>query len=47
MSVIAEVRDLVKYYYNGDNVVKAVDHIDLEIERGKFTFFLFKPSDMT
>jgi len=37
MSVIAEVRDLVKYYRTGDNVVKAVDHIDLEIERGRFT----------
>jgi len=37
MSIIAEARDLVKYYYNGDNVIKAVDHIDLEIERGKFT----------
>ena len=33
MSVIAEVRDLVKYYRTGDNVVKAVDHIDLEIDR--------------
>ena len=37
MSVIVEARDLVKYYYAGENVVKAVDHIDLEIERGRFT----------
>jgi putative ABC transport system ATP-binding protein len=37
MSVIVEVRDLVKYYQTGDTVVKAVDHMDLEIERGKFT----------
>ena len=37
MSEIVKVRDLVKYYRTGDNVVKAVDHISLEIERGKFT----------
>lgn len=36
MSAIVEVRDLVKYYRMGDNVVKAVDHTSLEIERGKF-----------
>jgi len=37
MSAIVKVYDLVKYYRTGDNVVKAVDHIDLEIERGRFT----------
>ncbi len=37
MSNIVEIRDLVKYYYNGDNVVKAIDHTDLMIERGRFT----------
>lgn len=37
MSAIVKVHDLVKYYRTGDNVVKAVDHIDLEIERGRFT----------
>lgn len=37
MSVIVKIHDLVKYYHTGDNVVKAVDHTDLEIERGKFT----------
>lgn len=37
MSVIAEIHDLVKYYRAGDNIVKAVDHTDLLIERGKFT----------
>ena len=37
MSEIVKVSDLVKYYYVGENVVKAVDHTNLEIERGKFT----------
>lgn len=37
MSNIAVIQNLVKYYHTGDNVVKAVDHTDLEIERGKFT----------
>ena len=37
MSTILKVEDLVKYYYIGENVVKAVDHTNIEIERGKFT----------
>lgn len=37
MSEIVKISDLVKYYYVGENVVKAVDHTNLEIERGKFT----------
>ena len=37
MSSIVEIHDLVKYYHTGDNVVKAVDHTDLAIERGRFT----------
>ncbi|MGN0244570.1 MAG: ABC transporter ATP-binding protein [Lachnospiraceae bacterium] len=37
MSEIVKISDLVKYYYVGDHVVKAVDHTNLEIERGKFT----------
>ena len=37
MSKIVKITDLVKYYHVGDNVVKAVDHTDLDIERGKFT----------
>ena len=37
MSVIVKISDLVKYYTVGENIVKAVDHTDLEIERGKFT----------
>ena len=37
MNTIVTISDLVKYYYVGENVVKAVDHTSLEIERGKFT----------
>ena len=37
MNIIVKVQDLVKYYQNGENIVKAVDHTDLNIERGKFT----------
>lgn len=37
MSEIVKILDLVKYYYVGENIVKAVDHTNLEIERGKFT----------
>lgn len=37
MNEIVKISDLVKYYYVGENVVKAVDHTNLEIERGKFT----------
>lgn len=37
MNEIVEIKDLVKYYYVGENVVKAVDHTNLKIERGKFT----------
>lgn len=37
MSTIVEIRDLVKYYQAGETVVRAVDHTDLNIERGRFT----------
>ena len=37
MNEIVNVMDLVKYYQAGENVVKAVDHTNLSIERGKFT----------
>lgn len=36
-NVILELEDLVKYYGSGENLVKAVDHTSLQIERGKFT----------
>lgn len=37
METIVKVENLVKYYGTKDNPVKAADHINLEIERGKFT----------
>lgn len=37
MSTILKVENLVKYYGSGENQVKAVDHTNLQIERGKFT----------
>lgn len=37
MNEMVEVKDLVKHYTTEDVVVKAVDHIDLTITRGKFT----------
>ena len=40
MEVVVKVEDLVKYYGTGSNLVKAVNHIDLEIERGKFTVIM-------
>lgn len=36
-AVILELDNLVKYYGSGDNLVRAVDHTSLQIERGKFT----------
>lgn len=37
MSIIVEVKDLVKYYGAGENLVRAIDHTSLKIESGKFT----------
>ena len=37
MSIILEVKDLVKHYKMGSETVKAVDHTNLSVERGKFT----------
>lgn len=34
---ILTVENLVKYYGTGERMVKAVDHISLEVERGTFT----------
>ncbi len=42
MSTIVEIQDLVKYYGKGDNLVRAVDHTSLTIERGKFTAIIGK-----
>lgn len=37
MEQILELVDLVKYYGRDNNLVKAVDHTSLQIQRGKFT----------
>lgn len=37
MESILKATGLKKYYGNGDTMVKALDGVDLEIERGKFT----------
>ena len=36
MRAILESVDLVKYYGDGDNMVKAIDHTDISVERGEF-----------
>ena len=36
-AIILESDNLVKYYGSGDNLVRAVAHTSLQIERGKFT----------
>ena len=40
MEVVVKTEDLVKYYGTGGNLVKAVNHVDVEIERGKFTVIM-------
>lgn len=42
MSTIVEIKDLVKYYGKGENLVRAVDHTSLTIECGKFTAIVGK-----
>ena len=37
MECILKTTGLKKYYGKGDTMVKALDGVDLEIERGKFT----------
>jgi len=36
MRAILETVDLVKYYGDGDNMVEAIDHTDISVERGEF-----------
>lgn len=42
MSEIVRIEDLVKYHGKGENLVRAVDHTSLTIERGKFTAIIGK-----
>ena len=34
---IVLTRDLVKYYGSGENLVRAIDHTSLDLQRGEFT----------
>lgn len=34
--IVIELKDVCKYYYMGDNVVKAVDGISLKVKKGEF-----------
>ena len=34
---ILETEDLCKYYGSGENIVKAIDHTTMHIQRGEFT----------
>ncbi|MHA9741958.1 ABC transporter ATP-binding protein [Robinsoniella peoriensis] len=36
-TMLLEIRDLCKYYGSGDNLVKAIDHTSMSIQRGEFT----------
>ena len=44
MEVIAKTKGLKKYYGEGAGMVKALDGIDLEIEKGKFTMIVGHPA---
>ena len=37
MSTVIETQDLTRIYQDGDNVIKAVDGINLKVEKGEFT----------
>ena len=36
-AMLLETVDLCKYYGSGDNLVKAIDHTSMDIQRGEFT----------
>lgn len=40
--MILKIRDLVKHYDDGNSIVKAVDHIDLEVGKGDFVAVVWK-----
>jgi len=40
--MILTIRDLVKHYNDGNSIVKAVDYIDLEVEKGDFVAIVGK-----
>ena len=42
MSVILETKHLCKFYGAGENQVKAVNQVDIQIERGEFVAIVGK-----
>ena len=42
MKTILETKELCKYYKSHENIVKAVDHIDLQIQQGEFVSIIGK-----
>lgn len=42
MKVILEIKDLCKYYGTDENVVRAVDHVNLRIKQGEFVTIVGK-----
>ncbi len=36
MKTILEAKDLIKYYGSGENLVKAIDHTDIQVQEGEF-----------
>ena len=42
MSVILETKQLCKFYGAGENRVKAVNRVDIQIERGEFVAIVGK-----
>lgn len=42
MNIILETKRLCKFYGTGENLVKAVDHMDLQIEKGEFVTIVGK-----
>ena len=42
MDVILETKDLCKYYGEGENLVTAVDHVDIQIRQGEFVTIVGK-----
>lgn len=42
MTPVLETKDLCKFYGSGENLVKAVDHVNLEIKQGEFVTIVGK-----
>ncbi|MCI8284143.1 MAG: ABC transporter ATP-binding protein [Firmicutes bacterium] len=42
MKIMLETKELCKYYGNDDNLVKAVDNVDIQIQQGEFVSIIGK-----